>query len=76
MTREVFEEDRFEAVSEAGKTYTVVKLRHMSVYRPFSGPAQKSMGNYEWKTACGIDLDEKADGRFEMIQIDGFLRRK
>jgi hypothetical protein len=71
----ITEIERFEAIADNGKRYTVVHLQHWTEFRPLSGKAQQLPGSTEWKTACGIDLEENEDGTFKMIQIDGILRR-
>lgn len=71
----ITEEENFAAISDRGDRFVVVKLQHWTEFRASDGKVERRRGSYEWKTACGIDLDEKADGTFEMIQIDGILNR-
>lgn len=67
--------ERFQAISDLGETYTVIQYQHWTTIDPLNGPKHEVPGSTEWKTTCGIDLQENDDGTFEMIQIDGVLRR-
>lgn len=71
----ITEAERFDAVSDAGERYTIVKLQRWVEVSLINGATSKAEGSFEWKTACGIDLQDNGDGSFEMIQIDGTLRR-
>lgn len=67
--------ERFGAISDRGDTYTVIHWQHWTTFKPLKGPQRQMPGATEWKTECGIDLQDHGDGTFEMIQIDGILRR-
>lgn len=72
----MFEElERFEAISDTGDRYTIVHRRRIVTKRFMDGTTRKAHGSDDWITSCGIDLQPLSDGTFEMIQIDGILRR-
>ncbi len=67
--------DEFEAFDGSGNRYIVQKLQRYTTIDFADGGSSTAPGGYEWKTACGIDLNENPDGTFEMFQIDGTLTR-
>ena len=60
-----------------GKTYTVLKRTVEISNNPISGISQKLKGSYDFITSCNIDLNQLDDqlDSFEMIQIDGIIKR-
>lgn len=71
----ITELERFPAASDTGASYTVVLLQHWGERRPLDGSTQRFPTYTEWKTACGMDLNQKSPDVFEMIQRDEILHR-
>ena len=63
--------------TETGRRYTVVRRTLLASSRPVSGSAREHRGSVDYITADGIDLNplDEDECEFEMIQIDGILRR-
>jgi hypothetical protein len=63
--------------TETGRRHTVMRRTLSVSSRPVSGSGREHAGSIDYITADGIDLNPLDDDEyeFEMIQVDGILRR-
>jgi hypothetical protein len=69
------EKDRFAAVSDAGRRYTIVVHQHWRTWQPLDGPAQRVRGATELFTDDGQDVNQNSDGTYTIVMTDEVLRR-
>ncbi|WP_392384227.1 hypothetical protein [Marinomonas primoryensis] len=65
--------------TKTGNRYEVLKITSISEYKPLSGNKVKRCdGSHGYITKCGVDLEsiDNSHFEFELIQIDGTIRKE
>ncbi|MBI1207886.1 MAG: hypothetical protein GC191_11430 [Azospirillum sp.] len=75
MQREVQETERFTAVSEAGKEFTVVEMTTFTKFQPASRAAQWLRGGSEYVLSDGSDVSPLGEDTFKILGNDLIIRR-
>jgi hypothetical protein len=71
----VREVERFEAVSDAGKRYTVVRYAEQVPFQPLSGPTEWHDGSPSYELLNGGDVNMKDASTFQIFDTDEIIRK-
>ncbi|MFL6843758.1 MAG: hypothetical protein ACJ8ER_02620 [Allosphingosinicella sp.] len=69
------EVERFAAIGDSGRTYTVVIYQKLIEFRPLSGPVQYAKGAMDAKLLDGRDVNPKDTETFEIVETGEIIRK-
>lgn len=69
------EVERFAAIGDSGRTYTVVIYQRQVEFRPLSGPVQYLKGATDAKLLDGRDVSPKDSETFEIVDTGEIIRK-
>lgn len=58
---------------KTGTLYTVLKITRLTNFRSLSGQLSELEGSYEFKTDCGMNLNETSEdhSKYETVNLSG-----
>lgn len=74
-THKETEIDRFQARSDKGRIYTVIKYQTMITFKPVSGPSSKAKGGYDYALQNGDPVSEIDSSTFKVLLTDEIIRK-